>query len=58
MNHRLKNLVIWLTISVLGGALVAYFSALDFWVCTLLVGLALTANGIVAYREDKGTFND
>jgi hypothetical protein len=55
---RVKYPVVWLTISMLAGALGRYFFELEFWSATLIAGLALIANGLIATWEDRGTFND
>jgi hypothetical protein len=47
-----------LAISLLAGAFVSHFLGLGFWSITLIVGLSLIANGLLADWEDRGTFND
>jgi hypothetical protein len=56
-NVRLKATPIWLAIPLLAGALGSYFLELGFWSITLIVGLSLIANGLLADWEDRGTFN-
>jgi len=43
---------------MLAAALGHYFFGLGFWTATLIVALAIIANGFFATWEDKGTFND
>lgn len=58
MTGRLKSTLVWLAISMLAGALGSYLLGLGFWASTLIVGLALITNGLVADWEDRGKFND
>lgn len=57
-SHRLKLTLIWLAISLLAGAGAYYLFELNFWLSALIAGLALIANGVLADREDRGTFTD
>lgn len=43
----------WLIISVIAGAISAYFFQMNFWLSTAIVGLALIANGLIADWEDR-----
>jgi hypothetical protein len=45
--------LIWLVISLLAGALGNYFFEVDFWIASLIAGLALIANGLIAEWEDR-----
>lgn len=58
MIDRLKYAVPGLAISLIAGALGHYFFGLEFWSATLIVAIAILANGLFAHWEDKGTFND
>lgn len=58
MIERLKYAVPGLAISLIAGALGHYFFDLEFWSATLIVAVAIIANGFFALWEDKGTFND
>ena len=58
MMERLKYALPGLAISMLAGALGHYFFGLGFWSATLIVALAIFANGLFAIWEDNGTFND
>lgn len=55
---RWKGILTWAIVSALAGVLIASLAGIYFWIATATAALALTINGIVAFREDKGTFND
>lgn len=50
---RLFYTLIWLVISLAAGALGNYFFNVNFWVASLIAGLALIANGLIAEWEDR-----
>lgn len=58
MIERLKCAVPGLGVSLLAGALGHYFFCLEYWSTTVIVTIAIIANGFIATWEDKGTFND
>ncbi len=45
---RILYTLIWLTISLLGGVVGSYLFKLDFWIASLIAGLALIVNGLLA----------
>lgn len=53
MMKRLVYFFIWLVISLLAGALGNYLFKVDLWVASLIAGLALIANGLIAEWEDR-----
>lgn len=55
---RLKIGLAWLAIVAGTAGLAAYFFDASFWPTALLVAVAVTANGVLAFREDRGEFND
>ena len=58
MFERLKYSVPGLAISLIAGAMGHYLFGLEFWSATLIVAVAIIANGFFVLCEDKGTFND
>ncbi|MBV8115413.1 MAG: hypothetical protein JO142_17390 [Burkholderiales bacterium] len=44
--------VVWLAISLLAGAMGSYLFNINFWVASLIAGVALIANGLIAELED------
>ena len=50
---RLVYTLIWLVISLFAGALGNYLFNVNFWVASLIAGLALIANGVIAECEDR-----
>ena len=50
---KIVNSVIWVVIVLLGGALGNYLFKVDFWIASLIAGLALIANGLIAEWEDR-----
>lgn len=53
LMKRLVSALIWLFISLAAGALGHYFFRVNFWVASLIAGLALLANGLLADWEDR-----
>ena len=53
MMKRLVYTLIWLVISLLAGALGNYLFKVNFWVASLIAGVALIANGLIAEWEDR-----
>jgi hypothetical protein len=45
--------LIWLVISLLAGAVGDYLFKVNFWLASLIAGLALLANGLIAEWEDR-----
>ncbi|WP_247263451.1 MULTISPECIES: hypothetical protein [Pseudomonas] len=50
---RLFYTAIWLVISLLAGAAGNYLFEVNFWVASLIAGLALMVNGLIAEWEDR-----
>lgn len=50
--------VLWIGASVAIGLGLSYLTDLNPWLCILITMLALKLNGWLAYREDRGKFND
>ena len=50
---RLFYTLIWLVISLLAGVAGNYFFNVNFWVSSLIAGLSLIANGLIAEWEDR-----
>lgn len=44
--------MLWLIISLLAGALGSYLFNIKFWIASLIAGLALVVNGLIADWED------
>ena len=42
------RILIWVIIALLAGAAGRYLFSVDFWIASLLAGLALTINGLIA----------
>ena len=55
---RTKATFFWALILIAVGALVGKLLNMNFWASVALVAAALTLNGWLADREDRGTFND
>ncbi len=51
--QRVLYTLIWLVISLLAGAVGNYLFKVNFWVASLIAGLALIANGLIAEWEDR-----
>lgn len=45
--------LIWLAISLLAGVVGSYLFKVDFWIASLIAGLALIVNGLIAEWEDR-----
>lgn len=50
---RLFYTLIWLAISLLAGAAGNYLFNVNFWVASLIAGMALIVNGLIAEWEDR-----
>jgi hypothetical protein len=50
---RLVYTLIWLAISLLVGTAGSYFFSLNFWAASLVAGVALIVNGLIAEWEDR-----
>ncbi len=46
-------ILIWLAISLLAGVVGNYLFKVDFWLASLIAGLALIVNGLIAEWEDR-----
>lgn len=46
-------ILVWLIISVLAGMLGTYLFNINFWTSSLVAGLALILNGMIAEWEDR-----
>ena len=55
---RGKATLAWLLISISVGALGSHLLNLNFWLCAIIVAVALALNGWLADREDRGKFNE
>ena len=44
---------IWFTISLLVGGLGSYIFKINFWIISIIVGLILIINGLIADWEDR-----
>lgn len=53
---RSVRILIWFAICFSLGAAGKYFVGLNFWLSSLIAGLALIANGLIAEWEDRGKF--
>lgn len=51
--RRLTSILIWAAVSLVAGAAGYYFFKLDFWLSSLIVGVALVVNGLIADWEDR-----
>ena len=45
--------LIWLVVSLLVALVGQYFFKVNFWIASLIAGLALIANGLIADWEDR-----
>jgi hypothetical protein len=50
---RLLYTLIWLAVSLLAGAAGNYLFNVNFWVASLIAGMALIVNGLIAEWEDR-----
>lgn len=50
---RMLYTLIWLVISLLAGAVGNYLFNVNFWVASLIAGIALIVNGLIAEWEDR-----
>ncbi|MDG9930684.1 MULTISPECIES: hypothetical protein [unclassified Pseudomonas] len=50
---RVFYTLIWLGMSLLAGLLGSHLFQIDFWIASLIAGLALLANGLLADWEDR-----
>lgn len=50
---RALYMLTWLVISLLAGAVGHYFFKVNFWIASLIAGLALIVNGLIAEWEDR-----
>lgn len=50
---KLLYTTIWLVILLLAGVVGNYLFEVNFWVASLIAGLTLMANGLIAEREDR-----
>ncbi|MBN8794179.1 hypothetical protein [Thermomonas alba] len=50
---RVLYTLVWLAISLLAGTAGHYIFKVDFWIASLIAGLALIANGLIADWEDR-----
>jgi hypothetical protein len=55
---RIGVALLWVAICGGVAGIASYFFDAPFWPSALLVALALLANGLLAFWEDRGTFND
>ena len=53
MMKRLLYILIWLVIALVAGAVGSYLFNVNFWVASLIAGLALIVNGLIAEWEDR-----
>lgn len=53
MMRRVMYTLIWLVISLLAGVAGSYFFNMNFWVTSLIAGLSLIVNGLIAEWEDR-----
>lgn len=53
MMRRASYALIWLAISLLAGAAGSYFLDVSFWAASLIAGVGLVANGLIAEWEDR-----
>jgi hypothetical protein len=51
--RKIIPILIWAAISLLAGAAGSYFFKLNFWWSSLIVGMALIVNGLIAEWEDR-----
>jgi hypothetical protein len=50
---KIIPILIWAAISLLAGAVGSYFFNLSFWWASLIAGIALIVNGLIAEWEDR-----
>ena len=58
MERRFGYALAWLAISVCVGLIARFLFDASFVLTTIMAGVALTLNGMLAYWEDRGKFND
>ena len=51
--RKIIPILIWAVISLLAGAVGSYFFKLSFWLSSLIAGMALIVNGLIAEWEDR-----
>jgi hypothetical protein len=51
--RRTTHILIWLVIALLAGAAGSYLFRLSFWWSSVIAGIALIVNGLIAEREDR-----
>ena len=51
--RRFIYILIWAAISFLVGAIGSYFFNLNYWLSSLIAGIALIINGLIAEWEDR-----
>jgi len=51
--RKITHTLIWLVIALLVGAAGSYFFKLNFWWSSLIAGIALVVNGLIAEWEDR-----
>jgi hypothetical protein len=51
--RKTVHILIWLVIVLLVGTAGSYFFKLNFWWSSLIVGIALIVNGLIATWEDR-----
>jgi len=51
--HKTNKIIIWLVIALLGGITGSYFFKLNFWWSSLITGIVLIVNGLIAEWEDR-----
>jgi hypothetical protein len=50
---KIIPILIWAAISLMAGAVGSYFFKLNFWFSSLIAGMALVVNGLIAEWEDR-----
>jgi hypothetical protein len=50
---KLLYFVIWLIVSLMAGVVGNYLFHVGFWIASLIAGIALIANGLIAEWEDR-----
>jgi hypothetical protein len=53
LMKRWAYTLIWLAIALLAGAVGHHLFKVNFWVASMIAGLALIANGLIADWEDR-----
>lgn len=51
--RKINYILIWMAIAFLSGAAGSYFFKLNFWWSSLIAGIALIVNGLIAEWEDR-----